>query len=444
MELRTRADYNIKANPVAEWAVGTSCADGTAHFNSNLPTYPTGDRRVMADYVVPRFHARSKAGEKFFNNMYSEKVTVTSVGAPFSIISVANSCNSPVRKAQYWSTGNASHIFIPKAAPDSRGNSLPLLSSALSDPEILRLRKEISTEVWAKRGMSDTDIWEAIAEYRQTLSLLSGHLEKLKSLSKRVADSASRSQTGRGLFKEVSDGYLMYRYGISPTLRDIQNLLNSLTKGTGHKQRTVRASGQISAHKTITGSVVSGVLTGAWVNQVADAVTVRAMSLDEVDISFANNLGFSTRGMLLLPWQLTTYSFVADWFANIGSFIASTLPAPGFKQLGHALVMDRVIGNGYTVTVQSNNAGYTLLTAPNGTNSIVHQSKQRTGLEPAAVVVKSDFRFDDFTRVTDAVTLLASRFGGLSKTMGSSPNNSAFRDKKAYHAWASQPGIDRH
>jgi hypothetical protein len=160
------------------------------------------------------------------------------------------------------------------------------------------------------------------------------------------------------------------------------------------------------------------------------------MSLDEVDVSFANNLGLSTRGFLLLPWQLLSYSFVADWFANFSDYISASLPSFGYKQLGSCLVEERVIGNGYTLNYTNENpTNYTMNTAPNGTVGIISVTKRRTALEPAGLVIKNDFRFDKFTRLADALTLFSSRFGGLAK-LGPFPNNSAFRDKKAYARWA--------
>jgi hypothetical protein len=393
----------------------------------------------MVDFVVPRFVSRKKAGERFFNNLYKDEVTVSTVGSGYDIISVGNACGVAPGpwKAQYRSAGPTIVGFVPTSAPDAKGNSFPVISTQLSETEIGSLQRLVSTECLAKVGAGDSDLWESTAEYRQALELLQNPLTRLTNLSKKLVNAAERDRFSGGLMKEVSGGYLMYRYGISPLMSDIRNIIASLSKTTGKKEVTSRAKGQILKSATVLGDGTIGIMRGNWTNQIVDTVTVRAMSLDEGDVSFANNLGFSMKSLLLLPWQLTHYSFVADWFANFSSYIGATLPTFGWKKLGSCMVTTRVTSNAYVLTGVTNlaSATYTITNSPTGSIGVIVVSTTRTPLAPVSFEIESDFKFDKFTRVADAFALVASRFVRINKALGPTPNNSAFRNKKAYALW---------
>lgn len=442
---RVRKDDQIIATTCQEWRTYKVCPNPAMVFNGNYAKPAlNGTAKVMSDYVVPRFNSRRKAGEKFFNDMFRETVTVSTTGNLAKTQSVAIACGLPGTKVQ-WETRNAPVTlnWIPTEPADINGRHFPVTSTLLSDSEMIRAQEEVSTEVLSKVGTGDSDLWESVAEYRQVISMLGDPLEKLRSLQTRMLSALENSRTSRALFREVADGYLMYRYGITPLMRDIKELLSSLRKFGGHREVTSRAKTQIHAHGVLNGSEISpGYASIAWSNQVDDAFTVRGMSLDEGHVSLANNLGFTLKGLLILPVQLTSYSFVADWFTNLSSFVQATLPTFGWKHLGASMTSTRVVANGYTLGSFTNLAPgtWTHPTPPTGTCGIIRVTTSRTPLLPAAFVSKSDFRFEKFTRTADAVALIANRFVSLSRLKGEgSLRRLAFpgdRNDRAYRNWA--------
>jgi hypothetical protein len=439
---RIRSGYYITATPVEEQRTFAVCPNPGWSKTGNYPPALNGNKIVMVDYVVPRFRSRQAAGERFFNNMFKEEVTVSTVGGGVETTAIPKACYPTYQDAHArWKSvgGPVIQVWIPKdAIADSHGNQLPTISTVLSDAEITRVQKIVSTEVLSKRGTADSDLWESAAEYRQTLSMLESPVSRLKDLSKRLLQSAEKGTFSRNLVKEVSDGYLMYRYGISPLMKDIKNILASLNKAGGKKEVTSRAKEQLTVASVIGGIANDGLNLVNWSNQISDAVTVRAMSLDEGHVSFANNLGFSFRGLAMLPLQLTSYSFVADWFSNLGSYVQNTIPAFGWNQLGSCMVTTRVTANAYRIVSSSNllPSTYTIDQGPNGSIGIIRVTTTRSALMPASFEVVSDFKFDTGKRVGDALALIAGRFVKLSNLIGYRPNNSAFHDRKAYHNWA--------
>jgi hypothetical protein len=395
----------------------------------------------MLDAVIVNFHKRRKAGEVFFNPMSSDKVTIATSGSNYEIISRANSCSSPAMKAEQQTLGPLGVYCVPNVV--NAGIRMPVESYCLNETELARLKVQMSTEVLSKRGRSDSDLWESLAEYRQALDLLKNPLVKLRNISDVLLKAASRGNTSRALLKEVSGGYLLHRYGVLPAMKDVENVIASLTKLTGRQRKTTRSSGRLYA--TTQNVFVSSFDTNSVnvVQNVIDSVTVRAMSLDEVDVSFGNNLGFSTKSLVTLPWELLGYSFVYDWLSNVGDFLGAMAPSPGYKQLGSCLVVSRVTANSWSYSSAGMSSPTWTLASPfNGTIGVVRESKTRSELTMPGVVIKSDFKFDSFTRTADAFSLLASRFLKINTLVGPQPNLSAFRQRSAYNKWANQPGVD--
>lgn len=443
MDYRQRFDYKVQSGTISTEFFPVSCAN-LNWYSAGAPgkAGTNGTSRFMGDYVVPRYHARKRAGEKFFNALDSETLEVSDSASSMSTESIADAC--PGVKSKARDVGMLTAVFTPRAASNSKGDKFPLMQEVISQEDIDRLRVAVSTEVLSKRGTESTQTWESVAEYRQTLSMLSDPAGRVKDLAGRILSSAERSRTSRQLLKEVSDGYLMYRYGILPLMRDMQNIAESLAKGSGSnsEEKTTRAFGELKASRSFSGTTVTGAYTGHWQCHVDDFVTVRGMSLDRGNISFANALGLSSKGLLMLPLQLTSYSFVADWFTNLSSYVQASLPTLGWIPLGNALVTKRVTSTLYTLdNVTINSTSVRMVTVPSGTSQIIRRSTTRRGLSAPGFVINHSFGFENFTRTADALALAASRFVKVANLVGYRPNNSAFRDKKAYHAWSGQPDV---
>lgn len=442
MEQRVRSNYNIISTPLLERAFPQSCLNKIWTNDYVTGAALNGESEVMSDYVTPRFRQRQRNGEKFFNPMYKEKLAIATVGNSFRTISQGDACPGGL-KGQWIGTGPTVAVLTPRdTVANSHGHFLPTRQTALDANDVSRVQRVVSTEVLSKRGRGDSELWETLAEYRQTLDMLNNPLNKLKDLSSRILKSCEKGVAGRALIKEVSDGYLLYRYGVLPLMKDIKSIIASLEKPSGDMEKTVRAKEQLVAQKSFQGQSTAFGLIATWQCQVDEVLTVRGMALDRGYVSFANNLGFDLRGLALLPLQLTSYSFVADWFSNLSSYVAATIPALGWQSLGNALVVHRAVGVSYKLLdVTTGTSPYTLLEAPTGSVAYSSVSTTRSPLMPASFEMVSDFKFDHFSRVADAIALVASRFVKLNSLIGYRPNNSAFHDKKAYHHWANQPGV---
>jgi hypothetical protein len=265
--------------------------------------------------------------------------------------------------------------------------------------------KEKSTELLNKRGRPDQDLWEAIAELDKTATLLPGLLKSLR----KAVPTGKRSD----LQKSISEVWLAYRYGIKPLVSDIAGVLKGMNGAIGKIRKTYRANGFIdskSFEKLQWLSTTYGMDIGV---NYTDRYTVRCTSIDEFDASVAFNIGLSSKGLITLPWELTKYSFVIDWFTNIGDWLGAITPSLGFNQLGSCISILREKDLTISHLGDLSTATFDLVTPSHGRYYTYLANYQRSsGIPAPGLVIRSKFRFDNFTRSADALALLLQKLKG--------------------------------
>lgn len=204
-------------------------------------------------------------------------------------------------------------------------------------------------------------------------------------------------------------------YGVMPIISDISAIVKGMQDAIGARIDTSRSQGSIAATKSYSGS-------GLWLpynnvsphgfnytNTETENFSVRCTSIDSLEAGLLYNLGFSTKGLLTLPWELANKSFVVDWFVNIGDFLGAIIPAFGNHNMGSCHVIKKTILKVHTIqgTYSAIPSSYTELTGPSGGATYEHTYTERIkGLPKIGVVVKSDFRLDNIMRAADAISLL--------------------------------------
>lgn len=402
MNPRTRSRGTMSpANAKYQEKRGDNCSMTNWQFDTYLPICHVGAVEAMTDYVVPRFSSRVQRGEVFFNPMYHEKIT-SNEGAgigPWHRYS-GNTCSSPVLYKERRIDFNAfpGYVFPNGAIP---------AKSAISDSDLADLQTEVSTRCLASRGNSDNNLFESLAEINQTVNMLDGAFQRLNTFFYK--------NRARALRFNPADAWLAGRYGVLPILNDVSGILDGMVKPTGRRRKTTRARGSLTRFDTTSSRYTGSVTYCDYIAQTNDSVTVRAMSLDEYFISRAENIGFSTKGLLTLPWELIPYSFVVDWFANVSDYLNAIIPLPGLKQLGSCLVTERTRSTVYSTVGTGIVAGSsnTLFRPWQSTFSGTLWSKTRSVLLAPDLVIKSDFKLDSAVRQADALSLIVQRLGLL-------------------------------
>ena len=366
-----------------------------------------GTYASMSDCVVPNYHRYSNRGRTFFNPMSKSEKTIN-VGSGITVSELeatAQACSAPYNyfpRRRHTLSGIHVGRLLSGFRFDLSGSTLIPDKSAVTAADRSALITEVSTSCLNQIGREDSNLWETLAEADQILGTLAS---LLKSLSVVMPSASNRVKT-------VAGAYLGWRYGLKPVLSDVENVARSLSKLTGKLRRTYRARGSLSSTST---TVTSGMPymaayygTGTWTTR--SSLTVRAMSLHEYYADVLSNAGFTLRGLLTLPWELIPYSFVLDWFINLGDYIGSLVPEGTASQLGSCLVIEETTDVDFTYQATSATGGYRLVTAPSGACSSHCVTKSREpGALRSGIVIKSDFRFSNLTRCLDALGLVVQK-----------------------------------
>lgn len=379
-----------------------------------------GEVEYMQDEVSPNF---GKSKTAVFNNaMDQRKGTYSRVSGGGAIVEGKPFYGTPPEHDKWTRDGNHFETFIP--TPTSTVINHPFSSTL----DIASMVAEASTQVQAGRGQADSNLYESVAQIGQTLDLLKSPVKQLFRLYKKAKHEAEamRRTNYRKNLGNVSDTpmsktfgaankggglYLSYRYGILPLIKDIESIIKGLEVPPGTTRKSTRASLDDNDSSYTETVMVRDELTLTVGIQKTDHVKVRAYSYDEYVADLGNSIGFTTRGLIRLPWDLIPLSFVEDWFTNFSDYLLAFSPAPGYKMLSSGVVVHRTSNLVYsavkTVITPAHVANLTLIRPVTGSFSIRVETKTRTpSLGNPKLVVKHDFRFDKATRIADAIALL--------------------------------------
>lgn len=386
------------------WEVWNTCAQtvwsNIQNFSSDLTP---GSFETMDDNVVAGFYARRRKGEIFFNDMQQTRRDnlITVAGNGFhQKKNTSVSCSGVPRFREYRQEG----VLFARYVYGAVGvDGLLPADYALSSTDIVSLQQEVSTKVLAKRGQSDSNLFESIAELRQTLNLFR---RPFNSLNRLLSLASGARQRGVA----AAEVWLQYRYGVMPVVRDLENIISGVQKKIGKVRKKTSATASLT--RAVSSTIVrdnglGGI--GHIGKQISDKVDVKAISLDEYNMDRLAAIGFTAKGLITLPWELIPYSFVIDWFVNVGDFINSLVPLPGVKPLGSCLITERDAMTNWVLLSHTADTGYSIVRPMSGTLRSGIWSKTRASLVQPSLVLKSDFKLTEAFRAADALSLLTQR-----------------------------------
>jgi len=170
------------------------------------------------------------------------------------------------------------------------------------------------------------------AELHQTVGMITGYLKDAYRLLRNVRNL--RINAAGLSSRELGNQWLRYRYGLRPLVLSIQQAVEA-ARSIGHPQRSTSRG-----FKKLYGSAVTDFgtsicntpgwgfawdLEGLWETEVL----VRAGVLFENTTdgtSLQRAFGLRVDDILPTVWELVKYSFVLDWFCNIGQVVRAWTP----------------------------------------------------------------------------------------------------------------------
>lgn len=162
----------------------------------------------------------------------------------------------------------------------------------------------------------------ALAEARQTAELIGGAATDIANQIRRFKERNAKDWLRRGSWKKVPSRYLEMSYGWTPLMSDVHGAAEELSRVVNRELHQPQITATGSAGSSDFSDVKYGG-TSAW-RQVRRQISHRC---DVSVVAKAPNWVVQEFGRLGLQnpltifWEKVPYSFVADWFLPVGSYI---------------------------------------------------------------------------------------------------------------------------
>lgn len=267
----------------------------------------------------------------------------------------------------------------------------------------------------ARAGISSPEVQGLVSaiELKKTLKMLAN---PMKGLREYIFSRKSHRKGSPPLWEVARDSWLEYRYGWRPFMMEADAILQSLGKEYS-KRQTSRATRADTGNATSTWTASSGGLNMTFETTTTRTLKVRAGVLYEHRGSFDQTYGLRLSDIPSAAWELVPYSFVVDWFVNVGDFIESITPKAGVLHLAEFVTVSETLDTDRRA-VNVALAGFEVMRNTSGSDRRITKSFARIPSlpQPSLSVSLGPLRtlFDD-QRELDALALLTQIFKTGSK-----------------------------
>lgn len=385
--------------------------------NGTLTTKGVVDEQTMTDVVTKGYNKRRKQGELIFSPMDSHKLEISITG---------NSSTAPANASftnyEFGSGSNGDGVYYARyeftAPPTTPLDSLYIqnaIEKALPAPYDINVQDAINN-AFGNINVGQLQALVMAGEGRETLRHLAHTFRRFvgifRALKKgrwsRLAPRTLRKyRRQRGYKKALAlldffgEAWMEARYAWRPLLIDAHHAIKLLQgKGLLTPRQTFRGynfyddssyqnffvQNELGQHVQVYGQLVHSTLANAGV--LCEATT-EIPSLAQV----------SGLNLADAAWDLIPFSFVVDWFLNIGGLLYNLRPSGSYK----------VRGQWVTVTDTATFAGSLTVVHGDGTQEVAHfqcnrVSKTRTIGQPETLF---SLRLDlDFAKIIDSLVIL--------------------------------------
>lgn len=297
------------------------------------------------------------------------------------------------------------HLGLKGFAPPFSWMSVPAWSAVRAN--------EAATKAYNKIMATDLDVGVMIGELRETLEGLRNPLSGLRSFLKK------RSRGGGDFVSMLSSSWLEWRYGIRPLIQTIQDIYEhvnsecSTVDGKNLLRKRARAP-QVDS-KT---SATENLQISPWQVQNNISVTTETRYSASVGYTLTSPLtmderfGLDAYSIPAIAWELTTLSFVVDWWLNIGSWLQSLrVLNPKVQLAGITVSAKTTVDVLVTTTGRAWINGTPVLLTDSSSATLNYQRLQRQNppLAFTGVTPSLNSKAFDLNRTIDGLTLLWQR-----------------------------------
>jgi len=329
MRKRTQGSMSSTTHSWSKKIKNWNCSNSNSTVNQLYP-FLVGEEKVMHDVVTKGFLRRSSQGEVIVNPMSINETKASGTPGTFSYYVTDDDPNTV---CDYTHIETSAFRAIDEFYGPGRHQSVAL--------DYTNLRALAGTKAMAGVEEPDFQSLVFIGELRETLRFLKNPVKSWSDFVRKAKRDKSRAAKRTDRLKTVgefmSDSWLSYRYGARPLLSEAESALQAV-HNTLHNVKPTRITSRgfamdSGSHQT---NSTTGSFPGFTWSRDANteaSVKVRAGVLYE-HFAHSDTFGVGVKEIPSAMWELLPYSFVVDWFANVGTFVRAITPKVGVRYLG--------------------------------------------------------------------------------------------------------------
>lgn len=320
--------------------------------------------REMHDVVTPDFKRLRREG-RIINSPMEQYIVQSNVG----LLTQYRRCISRHGSSpNYYYTG-----FEDSGVKRIGGASTSwFYPSVPAGPNIDNLCASAIQDMWAKVSVKQNDTIASVGEMRETVASLISVFKRVIDIYRDIKKLRLASLYRKNISpKALAEAYMFYRYALRPLVFEAQSYVDVLCNKTILQRQTFRSyrTGEtvdVAQNVTLADYLGSWKVTGS--TEARRSVEIRGGVLCTLDIT--NNLGrWGITEPLEGVWELIPFSFIIDWFFNIGKYIAMWTPNFGIQKLASWVVVTDLTTLTSTVEAGTNYGDYNYTNIHNASGS---------------------------------------------------------------------------
>lgn len=332
------------------------------HVSTTITVFPTQYGRTRTGTPNPRWRQQVKEGSNASTTFAGSISELKYVGGSGGYKYYWPSVDNPSKVVRFAQSTNLSAADVGLVS-----NFIPSFTTA-DNQALIRTYKDIREAMYQISGPM------FLAELRQTIGMLKSPCRSLveylqgytNTLKKRKARSPRRS-----FDRVVADTWLEYSFGLSPFLSDIKAAAETLARfNLDIRRAAIKGYGESSqvwaAGTVTTGTSNAGVFYRKVTNYRTDAKVIYRVGLAAqmgynsgstariIELS-----GFQFQNFIPTVWEVLPWSFLVDYFSNIGDVIeAGCTDTSSVLRVQRNNVAETRLHNSYSVDAATIRAFY--------------------------------------------------------------------------------------